>query len=129
MAFRDLLREPLTLLPPDATPDGQGGYVSQLYPTGAEQRTLGRIEDRPNQGRRLVGDQGDVPLNAYLLYLLPDRIDESGRSMGPVEIGEDWFVIDSLSRRFQVVGFPTYAKRRETVHHIECQLDRVAGGI
>ncbi len=128
MAFRDLLREPLTLLPPDASPDGQGGFTDQVVPTGGEQQVRGRIEDRPNQGRRLVTDQGDVPINTYLLYLLPERYDDSGRAIGPLQIGPDWLVVDSQGRRFQVVGYPSYARRRESVHHIEVQLDRVGGG-
>jgi hypothetical protein len=129
MPLQDLLRTPLVLVPPTDTPDGQGGYVRQTVGVGTEQRVMGRIEPRQSNTRRLVADQGDVPITGYVAYLMAHQYDEAGSPTTPVHLAANWRIRTPDATTYVVVGDPLDAQDRFGPHHIEAQLERVGGGV
>ncbi len=128
--LQDLLRDQLVLIPATGTPDGQGGFTQQSVQTGTEQRVMGRIEPRTGAGRRLVADQGDVPISQYTAYVLPWLYDETGNRTSPMQAAVDWRIRAPDGFTYIVVADPSPAKDRfNNVHHVELLLERIGGGV
>jgi len=99
---------------------------------------MGKIEPRSGQGRRLVTDQGDIPISTHLLTMMaytwnPEGgtdIDWQARWRPAGSGAVDWHVRDSDGGDYIVVAPARYAKngRRGGVHHVELDLQVVAGG-